>query len=462
MVLYRLSPDRFGLTTEFAEVTLQHRQRSSFRQCPHSPRALHVVVACLVLALAAGAEAQPYSIAWYTVDGGGHGPITGGVFSLQGTTGQPDASGALAGGVFSVTGGYWTVVGPSLPVVSSPSAGPIAAVTATLGGDVTSDGGSAILARGFVYSVNSTNPDPLIAGSSVTNAVVSGTTGAFSANLASLLPGTTYAFKAYATNSVGAAYTSVATFTTLVPPGFQASTARTLSTNATSRGTLSSLITQSWYRARLFANRSYQISAWPVDHEQGVDAAVLSVDVFSDDAGTVPAAGVSGGSGALEGTANQGGDGKPFTAIIQPTVTGVYKIRAQRLSGGGTSHTVNLMIRETTLFSPWTSRAAGFEGFIEMHNNTNAPVSVTLRAFDAAGVLQGAGQTLTLQPNATEFRTATQVGVPVNIFAGIVLTHDGAVGAVSANITTLNGANGLSFDSPFGSRDPSTQAGPSR
>ena len=442
---------------------MQHRQPSLPLKSPNSPRALHVALVCFALAFAAGAEAQPYSISWYTVDGGGHGPITGGAYSLEGTTGQPDASGALGGGAFSVMGGYWTIVVPSLPVVSSPSSGSIAATAATLGGDVTSDGGSVILARGFVYSVNATNPDPLIGGgASVTNAVVSGTTGAFSANVASLLPGTTYAFKAYATNSVGTTYTSVATFTTLVPPGFQASTARTLSVNSASRGTISTLIPQTWYRARLFANRSYQISAWPVDHEQGVDAAVLSVDVFSDDAGTAPAAGVSGGSGALEGTTNQGGDGKPFTAIIQPPVTGVYKIRAQRVSGGGTSHTVNLMIRETTLFSPWTSRAAGFEGFIEMHNNTNAPVSVTLRAFDATGVLQGAGQTLTLQPNATEFRTATQVGVPVNIFAGIVLTHDGAVGAVSANITTLNGANGLSFDSPFGSRDPSTQAGPSR
>ena len=164
----------------------------------------------------------------------------------------------------------------------------------------------------------------------------------------------------------------------------------------------------------------------------------------------------------LEAAANQGGDSKPFTAIFQPTTTGVYKIRVQRVSGGAVSQTVNLMLRETTLFAPWTSRAAGFEGFIELHNNTNAPVSVTLRGFDAAGALQGAGLTLTLPANATEVRTAFQIGVPVNVFAGIVLNHDGAFGAVSANITTLNGANGLSFDSPFGLRDSSVQTIPGR
>ena len=119
------------------------------------------------------------------------------------------------------------------------------------------------------------------------------------------------------------------------------------------------------------------------------------------------------------------------------------------------------MLRETTLFSPWTSRAAGFEGFIEMHNNTNAAVNVTLRGYDSTGAQQGAGLTITLQPNATDFRTANQIGVPV-IFAGIVLTHDGALGAVSANITTLNGANGLSFDSPFTLRNQTVLGPPVR
>ena len=261
---------------------------------------------------------------------------------------------------------------------------------------------------------------------------------------------------------MGTTYTPLAMFTTSDPPAPEALLARVLSINSASQASLSNAIPQIWYRARLFANRAYQFSVWPVNHEQGVDAAALSVSVFSDNAGVVQANGASSFAGALEGSANQAGDGKPFTAVIRPVVSGVYKIRVKATSGGTVAHTLNLLLRETTLFSPWTSRAAGFEGFIEMHNNTNAPISVILRAFDSAGVLQGSGLNITLQPNATDFRTANQIGVPVNVFAGIVLAHDGAFGAVTANITTLNGANGLSFDSPFGPREPGLQASPVR
>jgi hypothetical protein len=194
---------------------------------------------------------------------------------------------------------------------------------------------------------------------------------------------------------------------------------------------------ETWYRVRLFASRSYQFSVWPVDHEQGADAPALDLSLFSDDAGTVPASPAPILSSAeLEGSTNNNGDLLPASLVFQPTVNGVYRIRILRASGGSLSHTINVAVRETTLFSPWTSKAAGFEGFVEMHNNTNAPMSVTLRAYDSAGVLQGAGLTLTLPPNATSFRTAAQIGVPVNVFAGIVLTHNGAFGAIAAALFT--------------------------
>ena len=47
----------------------------------------------VLLALLAGllsASAQPYTIDWWTIDGGG-GTSTGGVYSVSGTIGQPDA-----------------------------------------------------------------------------------------------------------------------------------------------------------------------------------------------------------------------------------------------------------------------------------------------------------------------------------------------------------------------------------
>jgi hypothetical protein len=71
-------------------------------------------------ALAASASAQSYSIDWFTIDGGG-GTSTGGVFSVSGTIGQPDA-GVMGGGSYSLVGGFWGIVSavqtPGAPLLS--------------------------------------------------------------------------------------------------------------------------------------------------------------------------------------------------------------------------------------------------------------------------------------------------------------------------------------------------------
>jgi hypothetical protein len=93
----------------------------------------------LLLAFSFQALAQTnYTIDWYTIDGGG-GTSTGGVYAVSGTIGQPDASGAMTGGNYSLTGGFWsliaavqtaglpnlviTFVGPNSIVVSWPNTG---------------------------------------------------------------------------------------------------------------------------------------------------------------------------------------------------------------------------------------------------------------------------------------------------------------------------------------------------
>jgi hypothetical protein len=55
--------------------------------------------------LVTSALAQNYSIDWFTIDGGG-GTSTGGVYSVSGTIGQPDA-GVLSGGNYTIVGGFW-------------------------------------------------------------------------------------------------------------------------------------------------------------------------------------------------------------------------------------------------------------------------------------------------------------------------------------------------------------------
>jgi hypothetical protein len=53
--------------------------------------------------------AQSYSIDWYKVAGGG-GTSGGGVYSVSGTIGQPDASTAMSGSGYSLTGGFWSLI----------------------------------------------------------------------------------------------------------------------------------------------------------------------------------------------------------------------------------------------------------------------------------------------------------------------------------------------------------------
>jgi hypothetical protein len=64
--------------------------------------------------------AQNYSIGWYNVAGGG-GSSTGGSYRVSGTIGQHDASGAMTGGGYSLTAGFWSLYAvqtPGLPFLS--------------------------------------------------------------------------------------------------------------------------------------------------------------------------------------------------------------------------------------------------------------------------------------------------------------------------------------------------------
>jgi hypothetical protein len=68
----------------------------------------------LHFAFCLSASAQNYAIDWYKVAGGG-GTSTAGVFSVSGTVGQPDASSAMTGGSYSLTGGFWSLYAVQTP-----------------------------------------------------------------------------------------------------------------------------------------------------------------------------------------------------------------------------------------------------------------------------------------------------------------------------------------------------------
>jgi hypothetical protein len=102
---------------------------------------------------------------------------------------------------------------PTAPTVTTTAVSAIGAYSATSGGNVTSDNGAMITARGIVWN---TSPSPTIA--LPTKTVESGTTGVFTSVLTSLNQRTLYYVRAYATNSVGTAYGAQVIFTTASIP----------------------------------------------------------------------------------------------------------------------------------------------------------------------------------------------------------------------------------------------------
>jgi hypothetical protein len=66
-------------------------------------------VVLVMFVLSYGAIAQSYSIDWCKVSGGG-GTSTGATYQVTGTIGQTDAGVAMAGGSYSLTGGFWSLI----------------------------------------------------------------------------------------------------------------------------------------------------------------------------------------------------------------------------------------------------------------------------------------------------------------------------------------------------------------
>jgi len=116
-----------------------------------------------------------------------------------------------------------TPAGPTTPsVTTNPAVTNISFNSATGGGNVTSDGGSPITARGLCWSLTA-NPT-----ASGTHTVEPGTLGAFTSNMTGLLPNSTYHLRAYATNAAATGYGADITFSTLCEimaplPNFSAS-----------------------------------------------------------------------------------------------------------------------------------------------------------------------------------------------------------------------------------------------
>ena len=107
------------------------------------------------------------------------------------------------------------VAAPTVPTVDTPTAANFTATTATLGGNVSSDGGAAITAVGVVFAPTAIDANPQLGDTAAGAATSAGSTGVFTINVSGLAPGTDYSYAAFATNSLGVGYSLTGSFTTL-------------------------------------------------------------------------------------------------------------------------------------------------------------------------------------------------------------------------------------------------------
>jgi len=106
-----------------------------------------------------------------------------------------------------------TLTTATLPVLTTTAASVITVTTATTGGNVTDNGGSVLLEKGICWS---TSANPTVSDTKVVNG--STATGIYTSAITGLAPLTTYYVRTYATNSVGTAYGTQVSFTTLIAP----------------------------------------------------------------------------------------------------------------------------------------------------------------------------------------------------------------------------------------------------
>ena len=103
----------------------------------------------------------------------------------------------------------------AIPTVINPTFTSVTQTSATLGGNVTSNGGASLSQRGIVYSLSSKNTHPVVGGPYVMEVDdPSQITGIFADLVGGLTKTTAYSFAAFATNSVGTGYSPVSQFVT--------------------------------------------------------------------------------------------------------------------------------------------------------------------------------------------------------------------------------------------------------
>ena len=198
-----------------------------------------------------------------------------------------------------------------------------------------------------------------------------------------------------------------------------------------------------YYRFLATSGLSYHVSTAPVGANDGMpefcDAAVYADTTCAAEIATA----------GDEDSNDLGGDGDGFVATVTGPHTALIVHDVSPIVFACVA-----IIQETTLFSPWFFREAanGYDGFVEIRNNDTVAIDgVVVTAFASNGTAAGS-TTLSIAANGTALVQVSALGVPASGFGSVRIATPHRPGTVVANITTLSGVTGLSFDAPFSRR----------
>jgi LPXTG-motif cell wall-anchored protein len=221
-----------------------------------------------------------------------------------------------------------TFIPTTTPTVATNAASGVTASGATLNGNVTSDGGATVTARGFVYG---SAADPAIGGAGVIQAAAGTGTGAFTANISGLAASTTYHVRAYAINSEGTAYGTDRTFTTQSGGGGGPTTEKPTVITNTVTGVTASSATLS---GNVTASGGATVTARGFVYGSAADPAIGGTGVTQTAAGT--------GTGS-------------FTANVSGlTASTTYHVRAYATNSEGTSYGADVSFTTSAATTPTT------------------------------------------------------------------------------------------------------------
>ena len=415
--------------------------------------------------------AQPYDLAWHTIDGGGATSSTGGSFVLSATIGQPDAGGPFAGGPHVLHAGFWAF-----------SASGTATPQADLSITKTDGQTSAMPGQVVTYAIVAGNAGPsAVTGATVTDvlpAVLSGASWTCTATAGSscppsgsgginhpvaLLVGGSATFVLTATLSPAATGTLANTASVTAPAGVVDPGLANNSATDTDTLVLAAkreLLHGTLLRTDLAGVAGFaDVDLYRLRQEPHASYEVV-LDETSGDIGT--------GSGpALERVAADG-----LTVLQGATAVGAGPSRSLRFQNTTASAVVDQLVRvrsqscgsdcgaddvyrlrawETTLSIARFNNSASQVTVVILQNRMVEPVGGRMYFWTGAGTLAHE-QTFSLAPRATLVTLTAGIAALAGQSGSVTVAHDGPHGAVAGKAVALEPATGFSFDSPLETR----------